>query len=273
MKRGFVDTPGGQVHYVTEGSGEPLLLLHMTPRSTELYRDLMPVLAKSKQVIAVDTIGYGESFKPQRQHYIEDFAAATVRVLDSLNIGRTSILGQHTGTLVGIETAVAHPDRVDKLMLYGAPYIADDKLGRELSELSLPALEWQVKEDGSHLRDLWDTWKDRAVQQGWPDAPARLINSAVIDSMKTGEYIASGRNAVVAYTNMSERLKALQCPTMLLWGTGDMLELTKENKAKVGSFIPRCKEVELQDGTYLVTSQMTDKVADLILGFISDPGV
>ena len=110
MKRAFLDTPEGQVHYVTEGSGEPLLLLHMTPRSTELYRDIIPVLAKTRQVIAMDTIGYGESFKPQRQHSIEDFASAVVRLLDSLNIRRTSILAQLTGTLVGIETAAAYPD-------------------------------------------------------------------------------------------------------------------------------------------------------------------
>ena len=154
-------------------------------------------------------------------------------------------------------------------MLYDPPYVADDELGRQLRKL----MEWQVKEDGSHLRDLWDALQEQAGQQGWPDAPAHLINRAVTDFMKTGEYIASGRNAVVAYTHMSERLKALQCPSLLIWGPVDPLGRTKENMAKVGSFIPRCKEVELEGGTYLVMNQMTDKVADLVLGFLSDPGV
>ena len=74
MREGFVDTPEGQVHYVTEGSGEPLLLLHMTPQSTYQFRELMPLLAESRRVIAMDTIGYGDSFRPQRQHYMEDYA-------------------------------------------------------------------------------------------------------------------------------------------------------------------------------------------------------
>ena len=273
MKRAFLDTPDGQVHYVTEGSGEPLLLLHMTPRSGELYRDIIPVLAKTRHVIAMDTIGYGESFKPQRQHSIEDFASTVIRLLDSLNIRRTSILGQHTGTLIGMETAAAYPDRVDKLMLYGPPYIADDELGGQLGQLRIGVLEWQIKEDGSHLTGLWNEWKNRAAQQGWPEAPAHLINRAVLDSVKTGEHIASGRNAVAAYTHMSERLKLLQCPTMVMWGTGDLLELTQENKAKVASFIPRCKQVTVEGGTYLAMSQMTDQMADLVLGFLSDPGV
>ena len=273
MKRAFLDTPEGQIHYVIEGSGEPLLLLHMTPRSTDLFRDLVPLLGKTRQAIAMDTIGYGESFRPNRQHSIEDFARSVVVLLDSLNISVTSILGQHTGTLIAMETAAAYPDRVDKLVLYGPVYIADDPPGRELRDMRTRLLESPIKEDGSHLKELWDGWKEHAARQGWPDVPAGLINRAVIDSLKTGEHVASGRNAVAAYTHMSERLKLIQCPALVILGTGDNSHFSEEHKSMVSSLIPRCKQVELEGGTYLGMSQMPDEIAGLVLEFLADPGI
>ena len=102
MRRSFLDTPEGQVHYATEGSGEPVLLLHQTPNSIDQYRELIPLLAKSRRVIAIDTIGYGDSYKPAREVQIEDFARNAVRVLDILNIEETSLVGAHTGSLTSI---------------------------------------------------------------------------------------------------------------------------------------------------------------------------
>ena len=44
MKRGYVDTPEGQVHYRTEGSGEPILLLHKAGLSSDEYTEMLPFL-------------------------------------------------------------------------------------------------------------------------------------------------------------------------------------------------------------------------------------
>ncbi len=58
MKRAYADIPGAQVHYVTEGSDEPLILLHESPRSWRTYTRLIPLLAKTHRVIAMDTLGF-----------------------------------------------------------------------------------------------------------------------------------------------------------------------------------------------------------------------
>ena len=59
--RGFVSTPHGQVHYRTAGAGEPLLLLHQTSRSSDEFAEMLPILGRSRRVIAMDTLGYGDS--------------------------------------------------------------------------------------------------------------------------------------------------------------------------------------------------------------------
>ena len=106
-----------------EGSGEPLLLLHATPRGVDEYLELMPLLAQGRRAIAMDTIGYGDSYRPGTQPTIEDYAGGVVSLLDGLNIDKASIMGRHTGALIAIvprvQVAAAHPERLDKLILYG----------------------------------------------------------------------------------------------------------------------------------------------------------
>src|SRR5262249_33209711 len=64
VTRAFLDTPEGHIHYQTAGSGPAVLLLHQTPRSSDEYRDVMPILARDFRVVAMDTVGYGDSYKP-----------------------------------------------------------------------------------------------------------------------------------------------------------------------------------------------------------------
>jgi pimeloyl-ACP methyl ester carboxylesterase len=54
IKRAFLDTEDGPIHYRIGGEGEPLLLVHMNPRSSDEFRELMPILAQKWRVIAMD---------------------------------------------------------------------------------------------------------------------------------------------------------------------------------------------------------------------------
>lgn len=263
MKRAFLDTPNGQIHYCLEGSGEPLLLLHPTPRSLDAYCEVMPILAKSRRVIAMDTIGYGDSYKPQTPPSIEDYAKTVLPLLNALHIKKTSIVGHHTGALIGIEVAAAHPERVDKLILSGPLYI-DEKV-KQLIEGMFK--QWKVRADGSHCMELWNHFKERVRSQiGW--ASPSLIHRLVLDALKAGEIGEYGHWAVANYTNMKERLSLIQCPTLIIWGTRDLLRFPIENKPKVAKAIRRSKVVEVEGGTSLIMQQMPDKFGQLILDFL-----
>src|ERR1700730_11254145 len=87
IKRGFVDLPEGQIHYRFAGSGKKtLLMLRQTPRSSDEFLDEIPLFAKEYRVLAMDTIGYGDSYKIQGTPSIEDYAAATITMLDKLGV-------------------------------------------------------------------------------------------------------------------------------------------------------------------------------------------
>jgi haloalkane dehalogenase len=62
----FFETPAGRIHYVDEGEGPPVLMVHGTPTWSFLYRRLIKDLSRDHRVIAVDNLGFGLSDKPER---------------------------------------------------------------------------------------------------------------------------------------------------------------------------------------------------------------
>ena len=65
----FSDAPGFRMHYVDEGAGEPVVLLHGEPTWGYLYRNFIPPLAESNRVIVPDHMGFGKSETPQDREY------------------------------------------------------------------------------------------------------------------------------------------------------------------------------------------------------------
>lgn len=123
MKRAYADIPEGQIHYQTEGSGEPLLLLHQsTPLSSDEYAKMIPILAKTYRVIAMDTLGFGKSDAPPPLYEMPGYARSVAHFLNTLGISKTSIVGHHTGASIAVEVAAAYPKLVDKLILSGCPH-------------------------------------------------------------------------------------------------------------------------------------------------------
>jgi len=73
MKRGYIDTPEGQIHYRTEGNGESFLLLHKAGLSSDEYTEMLPFLGKSYRAIAMDVLGYGNTDLPEPEPKFDDY--------------------------------------------------------------------------------------------------------------------------------------------------------------------------------------------------------
>ena len=128
MKRAFIDTPEGQIYYQTEGSGEPVLLLHKASLSSEEFSELLPLLGKNYRAIAMDVLGCGNSDQPKFVPRVEDYARNTIHFLDALKIEKINIAGRLFGASVAIEMAVTHPERVNKLILLDILHVPPEEL-------------------------------------------------------------------------------------------------------------------------------------------------
>ncbi|MCA0328299.1 MAG: alpha/beta fold hydrolase [Actinobacteria bacterium] len=110
-------TPHGRMHYVDEGSGPPVVLVHGNPTWSFQFRQVIPLL-EGRRAIAPDHLGFGLSEKPVGYSYRPaDQAAVLAGFLDSLDLrGATLVVGDWGGPL-GLSWALDNPDRVAALVI------------------------------------------------------------------------------------------------------------------------------------------------------------
>ncbi len=243
MRRGYADTPGGQVHYQIEGSGEPILLLHSLGLSADEYTEIMPFLSRRHRVVAPDFPGYGNSDIPAHAWHLDDYVRNIISFLDTLGIEKASVFGRLTGATVAVAMAVDYPERVNKLILSSCIYAGPEVIAERLDFFSNPkrADRMIIKEDGSHLVSYW---KDRLSLHfmNLEMAHRYLINN--LERWRFGTRVDERYQAVFSY-DIGPKLRALTCPTLLLYGGRDKylqwLDITRQ-------LTPRC-QTEVMEGT------------------------
>jgi cis-3-alkyl-4-acyloxetan-2-one decarboxylase len=123
----FFDRGGLRLHYLDEGRGETVVLLHGNPTWSFHFRDLVRALRDSFRVIVPDHIGMGFSDKPGEDRYrycLQSRADDLAALLEHLNPGRVTLVGHDWGAMIGLAWAVRFPERVARLvMLNGAAFL------------------------------------------------------------------------------------------------------------------------------------------------------
>jgi pimeloyl-ACP methyl ester carboxylesterase len=136
FRNGFATVNGVKLHYVTGGSGKVLVLLPGWPQTWWSYHKMMPLLAKSFHVIAVDYRGMGSSDKPAGGYDKKTIAQDVYGLLHSLGLQKVYIVGHDIGSQVAFSFAENHPDITEKLVMIDVPHPDESFAGM----LMLPAL-------------------------------------------------------------------------------------------------------------------------------------
>lgn len=256
MNRCLFATRMGQVHCVVAGEGDavPLLLLHQTPRSVDEYAEVLPLLARQRRVIAIDTPGYGCSDRVPGQPSIADYAGAAIDVLDALGTERATVVGHHTGAVIAVELAAASASRVERVVLSGPVYT--DAAGR--AELGRLFRQWTVQPDGSHLLEKW------ARMHQWLPRP-ELVQRLVVDLFRAGETSEQGHFAVADY-RMEDRLPRVRCPALLLFGSRDPFATPERAEPLRRAFTP-CRVTTIDAGIFAANEQ-PERYAQAVLDYL-----
>jgi pimeloyl-ACP methyl ester carboxylesterase len=259
VSRSFVSVPAGTIHVAQSGAGRPVLLLHQTPRSWDEYRDVLPILGERFRAIAMDTIGYGDSSKPNGPDTIVEWAKVAVSLLDALGVDRASVVGHHTGAVIATEIAASFPDRVDKLVL-SAPAFVDDE-HRRLYGDKPPVDEVERKLDGSHLVELW------AMRAPFYPKSIDLLERFAIDALKAGDR-AGGGHTVVARYDTEPKLPLISAPTLIIKPTED--PFAGPEAEKIAPHLPGARLVDLPGGMIPAPDQLPEEFAKLVLAFLDE---
>jgi pimeloyl-ACP methyl ester carboxylesterase len=217
VRRGYADTRFGQVHYYdTETVAAPaLMLLHQSPQSATMFEAALPVLGQRFRTVAMDTLGYGMSDRPDQALEPEEYAQTVLDVMTALDIDTFALCGAHTGATFAIQAAIQATGRVKALVLSAPPLRPplSKNAARRRPKMKPPP---EPKTDGTHLSDLW--------QARWPVAapidPA-IFQKRFLTAVTTGASAVSAYHAVYKY-DLTERLKLVQCPMLIVYGDRDV---------------------------------------------------
>ncbi len=258
IKRGFADMPEGQIHFAMAGQGKPVLLLHQTPRSWDEYREVLPILGESYWAIAMDTVGFGDSYKPKEQGSIEQYARGVIRFMDAMSIDSASLVGHHTGSVIAIEVSATCANRVDKLVLSSTPYVDEEDREKRKTRPSVDAVTF--KEDGSHLTKLWQ--KRMAF---YPKNRPDLLMRFVMDALKVGERLEEGHLAVGVY-RMEEKVPLIKAPTLVLAGAKDPFSFPRLKP--LAWSIKGSETAILEEGMVPMVDQIPEAFARIVIDFL-----
>lgn len=119
----YLDLEAGRLHYVDEGEGPPIVMVHGTPTWSFLYRDLIRELSRTYRVIAPDLLGFGLSEKPgaapaEEPYRPEAQAAYVEQLITTLGLRDLVLVVHDFGGPIGLSYALKHPDNVRGLVLF-----------------------------------------------------------------------------------------------------------------------------------------------------------
>jgi pimeloyl-ACP methyl ester carboxylesterase len=122
---GYAPVNGLNMYYEIHGSGQPLVLLHGAYMTIDAMGEVVPELAKTRQVIAVELQGHGRTADVDRPLSYEQMADDTAALLRHLGVEQADIFGFSTGGGVALQIAIRHPEVVRKLVVASASYTSD----------------------------------------------------------------------------------------------------------------------------------------------------
>ncbi len=121
FKPRFIDVQGHALHYIDQGKGKPVLMIHGNPTWSFYYRNLIKLLSKTSRTIVPDHIGCGFSDKPEPTDYSYTLASRVSDLdvlINSLDINeKISLILHDWGGMIGLAWAVDHPQKIDKLVI------------------------------------------------------------------------------------------------------------------------------------------------------------
>jgi pimeloyl-ACP methyl ester carboxylesterase len=259
VRRGYADTPFGQLHYAETGSGPAMLLLHQTPRSYDEFREVQPLLATRHRVIAMDMLGFGLSALLEKPQTIEQYAAGAFALLDAQSIDDAVVLGHHTGAAVALEMAASRPERVAALVLSSPPWTGPEYRSSHAGQPSVDAVETDA--NGNHLAELW-----RFRQQYYPAGRPDLLERFIRDALAVDP--AEGHRACARY-RMEDRVALVTAPVLLIGAGADPFALP--NVAVLRERLSAARSIQstvIEDGTIPLMEQAPWEVADLVETFL-----
>jgi haloalkane dehalogenase len=266
----FLDLDGARIHYVDEGVGEAILLLHGNPAWSFLYRKIIARLKDEFRCVALDYPGYGMSSAPAGYRFTpREHSALLERFVDRLALTELTLMVQDWGGPVGLGLAGRRPELVRRLIIgnsFAWPLNSEFRvrmfsalmggpIGRTLNRrlMLVPRVFFArglAEEPPREVLDLYFApWRDPARRAPAATGPKQLIAAA--------DYL----------TEVEANLpKIADRPALIVWGTKDFAFREGERKRFEATF-PNHRTILFDNASHFLQEDVGERIAEAVKSF------
>jgi haloalkane dehalogenase len=270
----YADFEGLRMHYLDEGSGDPILLLHGEPTWSYLYRRMIPALASRFRVIAPDYLGFGRSDKPlEIDDYTYDLHVESIHALvHGLDLKRIAVVVQDWGGPIGLRVATESKDRFERLVVLNTGLFASrgwptpgfmqwrnfaERVGRDMPVGRIIQSATSTELDEATLR---------AYEAPWP-VPESKAGVAAFPLMVP---LTQDDPTAAAMLRVMDSLRGWDIPALVCWSGSDPVFPLKAGEA-MAQLLPGSggRLHEISGASHMLQEDKGEEIAALILEWAS----
>lgn len=275
----YITTNGIKLHYVTQGEGPLMLMLHGFPEFWYSLRHKIPEFAKDYKVVALDLRGYNDSDKPTAQsaYVMDEFIKDVEGVIKGLGYDRCILVGHDWGGFIAWCFAYAHPEMLERLIVLNIPHPAKFAQGLLTPQQLLRSsyifffqLPWlpELVIQSNNYQAIASAFTTMAVNKNaFSEADIEAYKNAVAKPGALTAMINYYRNVFQGV--LSKTYHVLQMPILMIWGENDTAlgkELTYGTETYARDFqikyVPNCSHWIQQEHPQLVNQYIREFISN-----------
>lgn len=281
----FLRVNGHRMHYVDEGSGDPILLLHGNPTWSFLYRKFIPrLVAAGHRVVVPDHVGFGLSDRPAREHdfSLENHIANLAEFIRKLGLTRLTVVCQDWGGPTGLACAVLNPAAFKALV------VMNTWAWPEPTKFHSSVFPWRMMHApvvGPYLfqrrnilveRGLYLSvvHRERFVEEALdayryvtPDYDSRLLTRAFPRLIP----LKADDRSTATMRWLEQALGRSKIPALIVWGREEIV-FPAECAERFRTLLPHAKGPYWVTGSHFLQEDSPDEICRHILGFVGGLG-
>lgn len=216
-----------QLHYVDEGEGEPMLMLHGNPTWSFYYRHLIEEFKTSNRVVVPDHIGSGASQRPKKWDYrLEGHIENIEALVEHLGLKDITLVVHDWGGAIGFGFAVRHPELIKRIVILNTAAFFSSDVPKRIKMLKAPVIgDFMIRRlnlfawPATFMASAKPLHPDVKKGYLWPNKTydQRIGVSKFVQDIPTTEAHPSFKTL----KGIEARLHVLDCPKLLVWGGKD----------------------------------------------------
>jgi pimeloyl-ACP methyl ester carboxylesterase len=274
----WVAVHGRRANVIELGSGPPLVFIHGLSGSWQNWLEQLPVFAREHRVITFDLPGFGSSEMPAETISIPGYGRWVDALLTELGVESAAVVGNSMGGFIGAELAIQFPARVERLVLVSAAGLTIENQIPGAALTALRTLNRQLAAYTGWLASRSEALTRRPrsrelifglVAHRAGKLPGPLVAEQVRGSGKPG--FVPALDALTTYP-IRDRLGEIVCPTLIVWGTHDML-VPARDADEFERLIPNARKVVWPETGHVAMLERPEAFNRLLAAFLAEkPG-